>query len=715
MGKKITLGGDRVGSGNKMSVELHGYGRSTHNVEEVFRGDQAPGTLVPYYCNIGTNGTSWDINLATKVRTLPTNGPIFGSFKHQIDVYSIPIRLYIGALHNNALGIGLSMKTIYFPTMNYIVQNVDYEKEDLNSQQVSQSSLLAYIGIRGHGRKTANTITYTTYPAIFLLAYWDIYKNYYANKQEEEGAVISPKNYGVEEVTFTANYGSSVNKQNWKAGTTSIYNDNDGWSDTITVGAWKGTNATDTGFVKVEVQTRALQPEEELHTFNEIFQATQIYNWYGANREMIKPIGWQSLSELCDENTFSAKNNGTSVTYTAYFKQPSWNSDEQNTTGIKATVLATYEGSEGLQTNTNEIMIQRFPLKNIDKMREAILAAPKTSPFEITSSGVGMPYEALTQTIETNNRKEPIGCGCYYPQAGLGLKTYLSDRFNNWLNTETIEGENSINEITAVDVSDGKLTMDALILSKKLYEVMNRIAISGGSYNDWQEAVYGVRTTRMAESPMYEGGLSSEITFDEVVSSSESNATGELQPLGTLAGRGSDHETKGGQSIHVKFEEPSMLMIIGSITPRIDYSQGNQWWNQLKNMDQLHKPGLDGIGFQDLLTDEMAAFDTTVGENGEKQYRSVGKQPSWIEYMTSVNKTYGEFSAGQSLSFMALNRSYEHSSVDGHLKDATTYIDPTKYNVAFADAKLDARNFWVQVYCGVKARRVMSAKQIPNL
>ena len=73
---------------------------------------------------------------------------------------------------------------------------------------------------------------------------------------------------------------------------------------------------------------------------------------------------------------------------------------------------------------------------------------------------------------------------------GLALKTYQSDIFNNWIDTEWIDGENGINAITAVDVSDGKLELDTLILAKKVYNMLNRIAISGGTYNDWIETVY---------------------------------------------------------------------------------------------------------------------------------------------------------------------------------------------------------------------------------
>ena len=185
-------------------------------------------------------------------------------------------------------------------------------------------------------------------------------------------------------------------------------------------------------------------------------------------------------------------------------------------------------------------------------------------------------------------------------------------------------------------------------------------------------------------------------------------------PLGSLAGRGADRANRGGKSIHIKIKEPSFIIGITSLTPRIDYSQGNKWWTRLETMNDLHKPALDGIGFQELITDEMAAWDTDVDSSGVPTYKSAGKQPAWIEYMTAISEAYGSFAMPDETMFMTLNRRYSHDSM-GNIKDLTTYIDPAKYNYAFADAKLTAKNFWVQIAVDCIARRKMSAKVIPNL
>ncbi|MEY4834381.1 MAG: hypothetical protein RI980_496 [Bacteroidota bacterium] len=244
--------------------------------------------------------------------------------------------------------------------------------------------------------------------------------------------------------------------------------------------------------------------------------------------------------------------------------------------------------------------------------------------------------------------------------------------------------------------------------------MLNRIAVSGGSYDDWLNAVYTHERTRSQENPMYMGGLIKELAFQEVVSNAAAVSEENSQPLGTLAGRGVlTNKNKGGK-IHVRVDEPSYIMGIISLTPRLDYSQGNKWDVNLQTLDDLHKPALDEIGFQDLITDQMAWWDTNIDNMGNIVYRSAGKQPAWINYMTNTNVCKGNFAEKDEQMFMTLNRRYE-SDNNGRIKDLTTYIDPAKFNNIFADTRLDAQNFWAQIAVNITARRKMSARLMPNL
>lgn len=679
---KKTLGGDRLRSESKMEVYLPNFGRSSHNVGKIIRTSQACGTIVPYWCQIGLDGTTFYIDITTKVKTLPTTGPVFGSFKHQIDVFVIPIRLYIAALHNNALGVGLNMSKVLLPRFMVYSANTSIYENDTNRGQVNPSSLISYLGIKGFGHSKVNQYV-RSFPAIFNLAYWDTFKNYYANKQEEYAYVIT----GINHIWKSISVGNGISWiKTWTENKSEAYR--------IDPTTEKPT------YIKLEFEEN-ISPEE----VNEIQFLTNIPGSTQKLNELTR-LGDSFVFERTDPDAIGIKapDNPRKATKVYVYK-------------VKQTIQIAYNmnmaGTNLITMPDNQkIKLTPFRLKNIDEERTKILAAPSTSAY--TMDNLTMPYGAATATLDlpNYNRTETYhSSNAWYSQAGLAVKTYLSDRFNNWLNTEWIDGTTGgINAITAVDVTDGKLTMDALLLQKKIFNMLNRVAISDGTYQAWREATYGIRSATLPESPIFCGGMQSEIAFDEIVSNS---ATDE-EPLGTLAGRGIATMYKSGRGLKIKCTEPSMIMALGSITPRIDYSQGNKWWTRLQNMDDFHKPTLDAIGFQELITEEMAAWNTEVTGQEEVAYSSLGKQPSWIEYTTDVNETYGEFAAGMPLAFMCLNRVYEELK-DGTIDNASTYIDPTIYNSIFAESRLSSQNFWVQVAFDVTARRVMSAKQIPNL
>ena len=116
------IGGDRLGSGSKMQVQMHNYERSTHDLSSVWRSSMQVGTLTPFMVEVGLNGDTFDIDLTAMVRTLPTISPLYGSFKLQMDVFEIPLRLYNVILHNNALKIGNNMQKVKFPKIKFDVK-----------------------------------------------------------------------------------------------------------------------------------------------------------------------------------------------------------------------------------------------------------------------------------------------------------------------------------------------------------------------------------------------------------------------------------------------------------------------------------------------------------------------------------------------------------------------------------------------------------------
>lgn len=664
---KTTIGGDRLGSGNKQEISVRNYERSTHDLSSLWRSSMASGTLVPFMSLPALPGDSFDIELNTEVLTLPTVGPLFGSFKVQLDVFQIPIRLYQAELHMNKLGIGMEMDSIYLPQIS-VPAVVSHGKEQINT-----SCLLRYLGISGVGTIfSVLPAVQRKFNAIPYLGYWEIYKNYYSNKQEERGFAIHIDQAEVDARQAVTSARVYVND---------VYN-----SDIYTNPMMFGGSAEYKIIYQFDPDAR--QP-----------------NW--------------------DDVELTINTVDTPITGTGQFSSYEWVPDEQQLiiTGTFDPGADTWEvkaqsppPKDGYDSYTPYLV--EFPLENIDKERLNILRHADETPYIVGTTG-GAPYKWITNGgVFTDDTVSP---SVMFSQESLGIKTYQSDLFNNWISTEWIDGPNGVNEVTAVSTTGDSFTIDALNLANKVYVMLNRIAISGGTYDDWLDAVYTHERTRSIESPMYLGSLIKELSFQEVVSNADVLSDGgDIAPLGTLAGRGKLTGKHKGGKIKVKVDEPSYLMGIASITPRLDYSQGNQWDVNLKTMNDFHKPALDAIGFQDLITEQMHWESTKIEYDGipateTLTFRSAGKQPAWINYMTDVNRCYGNFADINKEMFMTLNRRYETLKDVGTIEDLTTYIDPTKFNQIFADTNLDAQNFWVQISKKITARRKMSAKVIPNL
>jgi len=526
-----TLGGDRLGSGKKIKVDLHGYERSTHNMGYIWRSTIAAGTLVPYLNEVALPGDTFDINLDCDIKTHPTIGRLFGSYKVQLDVFQAPIRLYQGQLHNNKLGIGMNMTAVKLPLISLIAKPTP-ETGDIDNIQINPSSILSYLGIRGIGANYEATDKERTFNGIPLLAYWDIYKNYYANKQEEIGAVIH-----IEKTTII--------------------------------------NTVDA--IDINGDTLSEAPASDAINLD-VFPRNFTVTFTGADPDPTQII-------------ITLRNSGGQT------QQITLEDFASNLTIGAGTITGTYKGSWsnydamswGYANDNTEVSskptISTFPLSDIDEMREAILAAATSATaFDINAANK-YPFKYLLDLMTDDDLTAYNST-----QEGLGIKTYQSDLFNNWLSTEWIDGAGGISEVTAIDTSGGSFTIDTLNLSRKVYNMLNRIAVSGGTYDDWLDAVYTHDRYTRCESPIYHGGLIKELVFQEVVSNSQSTGDDGSQPLGTLAGKGTMAKKHKGGSVTIKIDEPSYIIGIISLTPRIDYSQGNKWDINLKTMDDLHKP-----------------------------------------------------------------------------------------------------------------------------
>lgn len=649
-----TIGKNTLGDNNKMHVRLREYDMSSQNLSYVFRSTMGVGMLVPFMKIVCQKGDIFDIRLINKTITHPTLGPLFGSFKLQHFIFTAGFRLYNSWLHNNRTGIGMKMSDIKFPTIRRgpFPSNEAMVKHD-------PSSLYSYIGWKGtRCKETTNVSKKNAIPA---LIYLDIFKNYFANTQEENFYIIA----GGAEATVTF---ENINNMTVRVG------------QDVALG-WSGSTET-----KI-----TLKAGDNVKNYTNFWKSVKI-RFYNPSTQGSKESYINYLTSNSNTQTITIDKLATVFP------------EENNLNGytvIRGIYVGKFPGDEELYTNSLSTILKQKKLETLDKIRDEILKIPGNTELDMSA----------TQDPDVNGVFEEIRKASINKLGGLILKTYDSDIFNNWVKTDWIDGENGISKVTALKPDeDGTITMDALNLQQKVYNMLNRIAVSGGTYRDWLETVYTAgRYLDRPETPVFQGGMSQIIEFDEIVATTGNT---EGQVLGELAGRGYARQPNTSGRLHFQVEEPGYVMGLVAITPMVDYSQGNDFDLNLFTMDDLHKPALDGIGYQDLMN-EQRAWWTAVQNKTSIEDTTPGKSVAWIDYMTNFNKTFGNFAAGESEDFMVLNRNYENDGENG-ISNGSTYINPQEHIDIFADTALDSQNFWIQTACEITRRGNYSAKQIPN-
>lgn len=654
-----TLGKNTLGDNNKMKVAMRDYDMSTHDISTIFRSSIGVGMLVPFCKILCQKGDIIDINLINKTLSQPTLGPLFGSFKLQHFLFFGGFRLYNSWLHNNRTGIGMKMSDIKLPMM--LAQT--YGTATKATTNISASSLYKYLGWSKSKRKGATANTGVQKNGVPLLMYLDIFKNFFANTQEDKFYMLK----GAGEV---------------KLNIAKTYNDENNGIYII---------GKDTNSVHI-TKTTTITANVITDNYSDFWNSIKV-----TIMESDGGLYYKTLAQLTSNAATMAitLNNTNAAPY--------------------ATILQFFTTRE--TANFIKTELGQYDLKLLDQIRDVILHKKGNETLILQGASLDAPNGG---SQELRNMFDALILAQANKLGGMLLKTYDSDIFNNWVKTDWIDGAGGITEITSIDITanDGKLTMDALNLQQKVYNMLNRIAVAGGTYRDWLETVYTAgKYLDRPETPVFIGGMTQYIEFDEVISKSATETEYGSQPLGDIAAIGRGGKPINNGHIHYQCEEPGYIMGLMAITPMIDYSQGNDFDLNLQTIDDLHKPALDGIGYQDLIQEQMVGETSTYdggGQINQLKHLAANKTVAWIDYMTNYNRTYGDFAAGEALDFMVLNRRYEVSDNDT-IEDLTTYIDPQKYIEIFADTSIDSQNFWVQTVVQATRRGNYSAKQIPFL
>ena len=212
-----------------------------------------------------------------------------------------------------------------------------------------------------------------------MLGYWDIFKNYYANKQEKKAYFIG------------SNDPLSINIDN-----SQIENPNN-------ISQQIGTVNEDSTIIIND-------PEKIYNEYNIILWVTQTIG-HSPVQMTVNEVGVGSWAE----NKYTIKNLRIPTGKTWWIR---------------------------IIQSTAQQALETFDLEEIDKIRDEILTTPGNTTYQIGNITSNLKLRKMFGERGINSKLKSTR-----PQYGLLLRTYNSDLYQNWINTEWIEGANGINEI----------------------------------------------------------------------------------------------------------------------------------------------------------------------------------------------------------------------------------------------------------------------------
>lgn len=297
--------------------------------------------------------------------------------------------------------------------------------------------------------------------------------------------------------------------------------------------------------------------------------------------------------------------------------------------------------------------------------------------------------------------------------AGIPCATYSMDYFRGRISKENIF-ESKIN-------TDDSVTINSIRFANKLQKLADKFDITSGRFSDWMRSIWSVRVTNSL-TPQYLGGTSMSLGFKPIVQTN-SSTKGET-PLGWKVGY-ADSE-KRARPVYFKSNTYGTLLGICTVRPRLVYNHINWPEDCHLAMGDLFTPDMANLGYQKLNQAELApgTIWSNTGTFTPVDNTTLGYHLAWVEQMTDVDRCYGLFRPGYSLSEYLPNYTPTTTgkvNIDEGQWFAygtpsySTYVIPWVWNRFFADTSTTAHNFRVTIAADIKATRAIPYRTMPSL
>lgn len=149
-----------------------------HDLSHYLRTSMAPGLGYPICCIPCNAGDHHQLEFKHLMNTQAILNPLYGSYRLQICVFFAGVSLYVPKLWRNGsmLKSSSGLLDVDFPFVNPAAHKPMY--------QVEPSSLPAFLGMGYHSGRFSSAPSSFSVNLIPYLMYYDIFRHYYANRQE---------------------------------------------------------------------------------------------------------------------------------------------------------------------------------------------------------------------------------------------------------------------------------------------------------------------------------------------------------------------------------------------------------------------------------------------------------------------------------------------------------------------------------------------------
>lgn len=316
-------------------------------------------------------------------------------------------------------------------------------------------------------------------------------------------------------------------------------------------------------------------------------------------------------------------------------------------------------------------------------------------------------------------------------------RTLGNDFFTSFVSNDNVE---LMKSRANVQINNNVLNVEQISLANRNWRIATRSLLWGTDWRDYNKVHYGVNLIIPYGKPQFLGALSSDITFNDVISqaqtsSNQDNPISSNQNLGSRAGiaYGGLRNHKG-HFVEFNSKDEGYVMVLASLVPEVDYYQGIDPMYFKTNLQHSWMVELNSVGMQDFHRSWMTVLpfdDTYRGSQSDVSFDSWNvaehKVPIWFEYMAKYNQLHGLFTGANQLRYWVFARPFTNleslfpnvftpydeqpDSIDPYV---STYGLPEMFNYIFAN-NIGTDNFQLQFNFDCKVSSMLDKQVIAYL